>query len=445
VTGAKDPMASAQAISDYHFLKLNEDLLQNPYPFFQQLRARGPVCQESDYGVYLVGTLDAIREVNRQPEVFSSILVANAPYVDLPCPLDRIAEYRQENPFSDKILSNDPPDHTRHRKLINRFFTTSRVRALEPRIRQIANEIIDSFIDAGEVEFVTGFAHMLPRLVVGELIGLPETDQAHFRRFFEDRLELMAEAAQQPLAGFQERTRNQGGLTEDVFLRDYFTAAIRSRRRQPQDDIMSELAIATFDDGEPVPLESVVSMIVLLYAAGGDANTPELMTNAMLALLERPELEEALRGDPSLARPFIEEVLRYDTPVPGVFRIALQDTTIAGVPIPKGAKIMVVYGAANHDEGYFEEPECFRMGRDYPHPHLGFGIGVHFCPGAPLARLEGQVAVQEVLRRLVRIRRADEGPVPYVPSVIQRIPIRLRLAFDRAGTPSDAGIQEENR
>jgi cytochrome P450 family 150 subfamily A5 len=194
---------------------------------------------------------------------------------------------------------------------------------------------------------------------------------------------------------------------------------------------MSELANATFEDGEPVPLESVVSMISLLYAAGGDANTPELMTNAMLVLLDRPELERDLRADPSLARGFIEEVLRYDTPVPGVFRIALEDTSIAGVPIAKGSKVMVVYGAANHDEGYFDDPESFRMGREYPHPHLGFGLGVHFCPGAPLARLEGQIAVQEILRRMINIRRIDDKPVPYVPSVIQRIPIQLRLRFDK--------------
>ena len=424
-------MAAAKSVADYHFLKLNEDLLQDPYPFFKQLRENGPVCQESDYGVYLVGTLDAIREVNRRPEVFSSILVANAPYVDLPCPLDQIGEYRKSTPYSDKILSNDPPDHTRHRKLVNRFFTTSRVREIEPRIRQTANEIIDSFIELGEVEFVTGFAHMLPRLVVGELIGLPEQDQAHFKKFFEDRLRVMEKAAEEPLAGFQERTTNQDGLTEDAFLRGYFVDAINERRRTPRRDLMSELANAIFEDGEAVPLESVVSMISLLYAAGGDANTPELMTNSMLALLDRPELEKSLRADPSLAKAFIEEVLRYDTPVPGVFRIALEDTSIAGVPIAKGSKVMVVYGAANHDEGYFDDAESFKMGREYPHPHLGFGLGVHFCPGAPLARLEGQIAVQEILRRMINIRRIDDKPVPYVPSVIQRIPIQLRLRFDK--------------
>lgn len=429
-------MAETASIEDYHFLSLNEALLQNPYPFYKLLREQGPVVQEPDYGVYLVSTLDAIREVNRQPELFSSVLVANAPYVKLPCPLDKIAEYRQSTPFGDKILSNDPPDHTRHRKLINRFFTTARVRQLEARVREIVNEVIDTFIDDGEVEFVTGFAHMVPRLVVGELIGLPPADQAHFKAFFEDRLKVMAEAAAQPLSGFQERMQNQDGLTEDAFLRDYFIRAIEARRRQPSEDLMSELANARFEDGSEVPLESVVSMISLLYAAGGDANTPELMTNAMLVLLERPELERAARSDPALVKDIIEEVLRYDTPVPGVFRIALEDTSVAGVPIPKGGIVMVVYASANHDEDYFECPEAFEPGRESRHPHLGFGLGVHFCPGAPLARLEGQVAVQEILRRMTTIRRLEGGPVPYVPSVIQRIPIRLRLGFEKKDSAS---------
>lgn len=429
-------MAEPARIEDYHFLSLNEALLQNPYPFYKLLREQGPVVQEPDYGVYLVSTLDAIREVNRQPELFSSVLVANAPYVDLPCPLDKIAEYRQSTPFGDKILSNDPPDHTRHRKLINRFFTTARVRQLEPRVRQIVNDVIDTFIDDGEVEFVTGFAHMVPRLVVGELIGLPPADQAHFKAFFEDRLKVMAEAAAQPLSGFQERMQNQDGLTEDAFLRGYFIDAIEQRRGQPTDDLMSELANARFEDGELVPLESVVSMISLLYAAGGDANTPELMTNAMLLLLERPDLGQAARSDPTLVKDIIEEVLRFDTPVPGVFRIALEDTSVAGVPVPKGGIVMVVYASANHDETYFECPETFKVDRESRHPHLGFGLGAHFCPGAPLARLEGQVAVREILRRMTKIHRLESGPVPYVPSVIQRIPIRLRLGFEK----SDAAL-----
>jgi len=424
-------MTATSPIADYHFLKLNESLLTDPYPFYALLREHGPVCREPDFGVYLVGTIDGIREVNRQPEVFSSIQVANAPYMDLPCPLADIVEWREQNPHSDKILSNDPPDHTRHRKLVNRLFTTSRVRELEPRIRQITNEIIDTFINDGQVEFVFQFAHMLPRLIVGELIGLPDEDHARFRNYFETRLEFMAKAAEAPLEGFQQRT-SQGGLTEDTFLRDYFVAAITERRKRPQGDIMSELANATFEDGSAVPLDSLVSMISLLYGAGGDANTPELMTNAMLTLLERPELEASLRQDPTRTKAFIEEVLRYDTPVPGVFRIALTDASIAGVPIAKGSKVMVVYGAANHDEAYFEDAEEFCMGRDYPHPHLGFGLGVHFCPGAPLARLEGQIAIQEILRRLTNIRRADADPIPYVPTVIQRIPIRLKLLFDEA-------------
>lgn len=416
---------------DQHFLALNEALLRNPYPFFEQLRAGGRPVQESDYGVFLVGNHAHVVDVLRQPEVFSSVLVATAPYVDLPCPVDDLAAWRAAQPYGDKILSNDPPDHTRHKKLINRFFTPRRVADLEPRIRAITDETIDAFIGRGTVEFVTEFAHMLPRLVVGELIGVPAADNERFKQFFGDRLRLMAEAAVDPSAGFATRTAAENqGITEDQYLRDYFDDAIAQRRATPCGDIMSDLAAARFADGELLPIESIVSMISLLYAAGGDANTPELMTNSMLVLLGDRELMDTLRTDESQIEAFIEEVLRFDNPVIGDFRVATRDAVVGGVEIPKGSKVMVLFSSANHDSEQFERPEEFDMCRSGRGAHISFGHGAHFCPGASLARLEGRVAVEQLLRRLGNIRRADDAPVPYVPSVIQRIPIRLQLTFD---------------
>ena len=421
----------AQVIADYHFLRLNEEVLKDPYPFYAELRAQAPIFQEPDYGVFLVSRYQDIVEVNRQPEVFSSVLVANAPYVDLPAPIDELAKWRAEHPYGDKILSNDPPEHTQYKRLVNQFFTPRRVVAMEPRIRAITNEVINSFVDAGRVEFVTQFAHMIPRLIVGELLGVPPEDAVRFRAFFEARLTEMAAAAADPEHGFRQRTTEAEGITENQFLMRYFVQAIAERRAQPRGDIMSDLANATLDDGEPVAPEAVVSMITLLYAAGGDANTPELMSNAMLVLLRDPALMASLRHDPALAEPFIEEVLRYDTPVPGVFRVALKDTSVGGVPVAKGSKVMVIYGSANHDESVFPHGEAFDLERHFKQPHLGFGTGVHFCPGASLARLEGKVAIQELLRRLGGIRFAEGPQPPYVPSVIQRIPIRLLLDFDK--------------
>ena len=420
-----------EALADYGFLKLNEEILANPYPFYRSLREEAPIYREPDYDVFLVSRYEDILEVNAQPEVFSSILVANAPYTDPPAPLDELPAWRDSQPFSDKILSNDPPDHTRHKRLINRFFTPRHVAELEPRVREITNEIIDTFIDTGEVEFVTQFAHMLPRLVVGELIGVPAEDHDYFKQHFMDRLAIMARAAEDPAGAYQRQEEEREGITENEFLTDYFMEAMAERRRNPQGDIMSDLANATFTDTkEPVPLESLVSMITLLYAAGGDANTPELMTNSMLVLLRQPDVMQALRDDPSLAGGFIEEVLRYDTPVPGVFRIALQDTSVGGVPVKRGEKVMIIYGSGNHDAEKFDDAEVFDLGREQNCPHLGFGHGVHYCPGAGLARQEGRVAVQEILRRMGDIRML-EGDPPYVPSVIQRIPIRLKLGFTK--------------
>ena len=420
-----------QALEDYGFLKLNEEILANPYPFYRALREQAPIYREPDYDVFLLSRYEDILEVNAQPEVFSSILVANAPYTDPPAALDELAAWRESQPFSDKILSNDPPDHTRHKRLINRFFTPRHVAGLEPRVREITNEIIDAFIDRGEVEFVTEFSHMLPRLVVGELIGVPPDDAERFKQFFMDRLAEMAKAAADPSGAYRQQTEEREEITENQFLQAYFMEAMADRRKNPQGDIMSDLANANFaGTDEPVPLESLVSMITLLYAAGGDANTPELMTNAMLVLLRQPDVMQALRDDPSLAGGFIEEVLRYDTPVPGVFRIALQDTSVGGVPVKRGEKLMVIYGSGNHDAEKFDDGEVFDLSREQTCPHLGFGHGVHYCPGAGLARQEGRVAMQELLRRMGDIHML-EGDPPYVPSVIQRIPIRLKLGFTK--------------
>lgn len=420
-----------QALENYGFLKLNEEILANPYPFYRALREQSPIYREPDYDVFLLSRYEDILEVNAQPEVFSSILVANAPYTDPPAALEDLPAWRDSQPFSDKILSNDPPDHTRHKRLINRFFTPRHVAGLEPRVREITNEIIDTFIDEGEVEFVTQFSHMLPRLVVGELIGLPPEDHDYFKQYFMDRLAVMAKAAADPTGSYKQQEEEREEITENEFLTDYFMKAMAERRERPRGDIMSDLANATFvDSGEPVALESLVSMITLLYAAGGDANTPELMTNAMLVLLRQPDVMQALRDDPSLAGGFIEEVLRYDTPVPGVFRIALQDTSVGGVPVKRGEKLMVIYGSGNHDAEKFDDGEVFDLGREQTCPHLGFGHGVHYCPGAGLARQEGRVAMQELLRRMGDIRMM-EGDPPYVPSVIQRIPIRLKLSFTK--------------
>lgn len=429
------------AVEDQHFLALNEALLRNPYPFFEQLRAAGRPVREPDHGVFLVGNYAHVVDVLRQPEVFSSVLVATAPYVDLPCPVDGLAAWRAAQPYGDKILSNDPPDHTRHKKLINRFFTPRRVADLEPWIRVTTDEIIDAFIGRGSVEFVNEFAHMLPRLVVGALIGVPAADNERFKEFFGDRLRLMAEAAVDPAAGFAQRTgADNQGITEDEYLRDYFTEAITRRRAEPCGDIMSELAAARFSDGELLPIESIVSMISLLYAAGGDANTPELMTNSMLVLLGDRTLMESLRDDESQIEAFVEEVLRFDNPVIGDFRVATRDAVVGGVEIPKGSKVMVLFSSANHDAAQFDRPEEFDICRAGRSGHIAFGHGAHFCPGASLARLEGRVAVEQLLRRLGNIRRADDETVPYVPSVIQRIPIRLQLTFD-AVDPDGAGCR----
>lgn len=429
----------ASDLDDLHFLELNEAILADPYPFFQRLRRDAPVYREPDYGVLVVSRYDDVVEVDRQADVFSNIDLGFAPYRPLPAPLDDLPQWRESARFADRIIQNDPPDHTRHRKVINRLFTPRRVAALEPRIRQLANELIDEFADDGEVEFVQHYANMLPRMVVGELLGVPPEDGDMLNDFFRTRLLTSREPSDDPKAEFR---RMIDSTTADAdpdsrTVVDYFAAAIKERRAHPREgDIMSEVANARYADGEEVPFTVLLMMIVLLYVAGGEANTTELLSNVVLTMLRHPEIEPRLRADPDLVDPYVEEVLRHETPLLGVFRVALRDTSVGGVPVAKGDIVMALHGSANRDESRYADPERFDLDRyrACKHAHLSFGYGAHFCPGAPLARLEGKVTTTEVLRRMRNLRFAEgASAVSYVPSVIQRIPARVHVAFDPSG------------
>lgn len=427
-----------KALDDFHFLKLDPEVLDDPYPFYARLRTEAPVYREPDFGVFVVSRYDDVVAVDRQAELFSNIAVASGPYQKLP-PLDDLPNWRAARPHVDKVIANDPPDHTRHRRVLNRLFSPRRVAGLEPRVRELSNELLDDFIDDGEVEFVSRYANMLPPMVIGELIGVPPEDSASLKECFmrnrsRPRQSLEGSDPDERFERFMAAQRSSTSEVRNVLL-EYFAKAIAERREQATEgDIMSELANARFPDGEEVPFETIVTMILLLYQAGAEANTNEMLTNIMMMFARHPELQDELRAQPELIEPFVEEVLRYETPLLGLFRVALRPTTVGGVDIAKGDIVLVLHGSANRDESRFGCPEAFDVHRSHKQPHLSFGHGAHFCPGAPLARLEGRVTVGEVLRRMRNIRFAEgQSPTPeYLPSTLARVPAVLRLAFDKA-------------
>lgn len=413
-------------LSDFHFLKLGPDTLENPYPFFKRLRAEEPVFREPDYGVYLVSTYDGVEDVSRRTDIFSSIAVSSGPYLPLPTSVDTIDEYRAAHHDMEKLIHNDPPDHARYRSFVGALFTPRRVAELEPELTDLVDRLIDGFINDGEVEFMQRFAYVLPLMVVGNLLGVPAEDNARFKMLFEDAFSKMDEY----FFGNPDAPRVE--VPHYPVLGRYFTEELLARRKAPGEDIMSKLATATFPDGSEIPIEEVVRICVFLYSAGGDSNTPQILTNGMKILATRPDIARQLKADPSLIPRFVEEVLRFETSALGLFRLARQETCIADKTVPKGAFAMLLYASGNRDEKYFDDPEEFRLDRPKRRV-LSFGSGIHTCPGAPLARLQTEIAFRRIIARMEDIEiNQTQRTFAYLPSSILRSVRRLEVKFAAA-------------
>ena len=420
-----------KSLDQIHFMQLDTETHFDPYPFFRLLRETQPVYKEPDYGVYLVTRIPDIMEVNRNSASFSNVVAPTGPFGPLPPSLDKLEEWRESMVGPDRLLTNDPPDHTRYRSLLNRLFTPRRVALIEPRIRHHVTGLIDSFINDSQAEFVLQFAHQLPIAVIGELLGVPAEDIEHFKRLLHEQFLKMGESFVANPRASSRPSRNSPRNEYQAALTEYFARYVRDRRDHPRADATSELATAVAEDGTLFPIETVISMCQLLFAAGGDANTPELLVNGMRLLAAQPQLAATLRENLDLVPRFIEELLRYDTTAMGLFRIAREDTEVGGVRIPKGSIVMVLYASANHDEERFEHGHEFDLDRD-PKSHFSFGYGAHHCPGAPIARLEAKVAFEELLRRLHNIRLVEGAQLDPLPSVILRSWKTLPVAFDPA-------------
>lgn len=414
-----------KALDDYHFLRLGEATLNDPYPFFQKLRAECPVYREPDFGVYLVGRYDDIVACSRDTETFSTIANTTGPFAPLPAPIDELDEYRLTDREADNLFRNDPPGHTKYRALVNTLFVPKRVAALEERIREHVRDLFTGFTAKGRGEFVNAIAYVLPLVVVGELLGVTAEDNDGFKLLFQEEFAAMDET----FIGHPEAPRVVA--PSNRMLLDYFRREIASRKVEPRDDVMSTLTAARLPDGSPVADYELVKLCKFLYSAGGDANTPQLLTTGAKVLAENPDIADRLRAEPALIDAFIEENLRYETPAMGLFRLAKRDTEVGSVPIRKGEFVMLLYASGNRDETYFEEPEEFKLNRPKRRV-LSFGSGPHTCPGAPLARLEARIVFEEMLQNLSNIRIAEsERSFKYLPSVILRSVRRLQLEFDR--------------
>jgi cytochrome P450 len=413
----------------------DDTFIPDPYPYFAFLRSECPVRREPHHGVVMVTGYDEAIAVYNDTAAFSSCNSVTGPFPGFPVPLQGddvsalIDKHRDELPFSDQLPTLDPPVHTAHRALLLRLITPKRLNENEEFMWRLADRQIDEFAANGRCELVSEFASPFALLVIADLLGVPEADHDMFRE------EL---AAKRPgrVVGSSAQAMAHKPLE---FLYERFTGYVEDRRREPRDDVLTGLANATFPDGSLPEVIDVVRIAANLFAAGQET-TVRLLTAALQMLGERPDLQEHLRDDPSRIPGFVEEMLRYESPIKGDFRLSRVRTSVGGVEVPAGTTLMVCNGAANRDPRRFEDPDEFRVDRPNARQHLAFGHGAHTCPGAPLARAEGRVSVSRLLDRMrgITIAEAEHGPpgarrYDYAPTYILRGLTRLHLEFAPAG------------
>jgi cytochrome P450 PksS len=364
----------------------------DPYPFYARLRAESPVCSvplTGKHSAWLVTRYDDVVSVLKDDR-----FAKNKQSALTPEQLGREPWMPSMfKPLARNMLDLDPPDHTRLRALVQKAFTPRLIEGMRDRIQTLTNELLDAVQGQGQMDLMRDYAMPVPTTIIAEMLGVPVEDRHKFHRWS------AAIMAVKPTVWGVLKTVPFAWL----FIR-YIRKLVQARRAAPRDDLVSAIAQAE-EAGQQLSEDELLAMVFLLLVAGHET-TVNLIGNGMLALLEHPDQLDRLRGDPSLIKSAVEELLRFATPVEtATERFARQDVTVAGTTIPQGAVMFAAIASANRDERQFPNPDKLDLARE-PNKHLAFGLGTHFCLGASLARLEGQLAINTLVQRLPRIRLA---------------------------------------
>jgi cytochrome P450 len=404
----------------------------NPYPLYAELR-KTPVTQEDD-GTYVVSTYNEIAALLHDPRVSS-----NPEYRRGAAGASAMPDQGQpEQPLP--FILRDPPDHDRLRELAMRPFgpprTPGRIDGMRPWLVEVTTGLIDRLADKKRADIVDDFAYPLPVTAICQLLGVPLEDQPRFREWADALIEAL-----DPTTGtFEQRERKRNEVNAE--LGRYFSHLVDSRAREPGDDLLSGL-LTDHGPNAPMPRGDMLVTAGMLLVAGHET-TVNLITNGMLTLLRHPDVLDRLNREPGLVITLVEELLRYEPPVQmRTNRTTVADINIAGTTIPKGSPLALMLAAGSRDPSRFADPDRFDPGRT-DNPHLGFLGGIHYCFGAPLARIETQVALTELARRLVNPRLVTDPP-PYRPNPELRGPRHLLIEYDAVAPARQPAGQAASR
>jgi cytochrome P450 len=423
--GAYRPAANIRQLAKgiqlgMNLFSLSLALLQRyPYPFYSLARRFRPVVNVSQYKLWLVFGYEDTKRVLTEHATFSS----DTAHIEG-------ADAMQDPQMRAALISSDPPVHTKLRGLVTRAFTARAVANLEPRIESLTHGMLDRVIETGHMELIDDLAYPLPVVVISEMLGIPAEDRDQFRQW-SDQVVRSANHLFGDHEGMQAGDGGGGGggglVTAEMepYLRDI----IEQRRRVPGDDLISGLVAAEID-GERLTESDLMSFCSLLLVAG-NVTTTNLIGNTMLTLVQHPRAMARLQNDLSLLPAAIEEVLRYRSPVQFMFRVTTRAVELgpSGQTLQPGQIVLAFIGSANRDEAKFPAAHRFDLDRE-PNQHIAFGNGIHYCLGAPLARLEGRLALTILLTRLRDIRRANLRPLPPGEALILHGVRHLPLVFN---------------
>lgn len=414
------------------FNLLDPAVQSEPWEFYKTLHEKCPVFRLPQNGYYVIAGYDELKKAIMDPATFSNHIMRHKMLQsgDNSQIFQDMLKERGWEPFL-TLQRADPPEHRRYRKIIDRVFNAKNVLQLLPRIEELAHQLVDRFIDRGECDWIKEFAYPLPGTIIAEQIGLDASEIDTFKKWGDNALSVFTKL----------KTADEMRECAEIELemQHYLVKVFEQRKKEPRNDIISYL-VNTQEGEEELTVQEQLSVMNQLIA-GGYETVISAIAHQMWQLIRFPEVEKEIRADRSLIRNFINESLRYESPTQGLFRMVKKDTELGGVTIPEGSICLSRYGAANRDPKMFPEPEKFDIHRDRGSQHLAFGTGVHFCPGASLARHEMNITWNVVLDRMEGFELAEPMPWPVHEPSLQLLPLKqLKIKFKKRENPEHTPI-----